>query len=328
MSLPLTSDTNFRSRIFVQEGNLTVPQFFFLALLLTLGATATDQFAAPSLFTSSPLWAAALCLALVWRRGQTEFERHKQTSNSSSAISWTAEAGPLGFSRARVSLFVGAHVLLVSAARLLHGSLEPMAGALPFAGWITAGLKLSVFLPTLLLLPLKPWRILARAYAAEGIAALVVLFTFFPGRILTSIWPWYGQVLGRLVFFLSGFFAPGLTYTSALTPTIHGPDLDVTVLLACSGISGIELFDYLFAFVALLDWNRLRKGRTLLAYVAGITVMFAGNVLRIASLVILGNRGFADVVARFHLSAGWIFFSIVFLAYLSLAYRSLLIDSK
>jgi exosortase/archaeosortase family protein len=328
VSLPLTSDSNLRSRIFVQQGNLTVPQFFFLALLLTLAGIAADQFAAPTLYSSSPLWAAAVCLALGWRRYEVAFEREIRTSHSNFSADPAAEAWTFGFSFARISLFVGAHVLLVSAARFLHDALDPSNGTFSFAGWITAALKLSVLLPTLMLLPLKRWSILARAYAAEGIAALVVLFTFFPGRILASVWPWYGQVLGRLVFLLSGFFVHGLTYTSTLTPTVHGPDLDVTILRACSGMSGIELFDYLFAFMALLDWNRLRKGRTLFAYFAGIVAMFAGNALRIASFVILGNRGFADVVARFHLSAGWIFFSVVFLAYLSLTYRSLLVDRK
>jgi exosortase/archaeosortase family protein len=199
-----------------------------------------------------------------------------------------------------------------------------MAGTFSLAGWITAALKMSVLLPTLLLLPLNRWRILSNSYAAEGIAALVVLFTFFPSRILTSVWLWYGPLLGRLVFFFSGIFVHGLTYTSALTPTIHGPDLDVTILLSCSGISGIDLFDYLFAFVALLDWNRLRKGRTLLAYFGGVVAMLVGNGLRIAAFVIFGNLGFTDAVARFHLSAGWFFFSVVFLVYLSLTYRRLL----
>jgi exosortase/archaeosortase family protein len=254
-------------------------------------------------------------MAFVWRRSEIAFERER-----------VAQGFRLSF--VRVALFVGAHVLLVSAARLLHGTLEPIAGTSSFAGWFTAGLKLSVVLATLLLLPLKQWRIPARAYAAEGIAAIVVLFTFLPGRILTSIWPWYGQVLGRLVFFFSGLFVHGLTYTSAFTPTIHGADLDVTILLACPGISGIELFDYLFALVALLDWNRLRKGRTLIGYFAGILAMFIANGLRIACFVILGNRGFAETVVRFHISAGWIFFSAAFLAYLSLIYRRLLVSSR
>jgi exosortase/archaeosortase family protein len=315
VSLTLTSERNFRSQTVFQQGNLTVPQFSFLASLLTLGACAADQFVAPALYTTSPLWAAAACTALVWRRGDTGFASLEEAVN-------------FGFSFERIALFVAAHTLLVSSALLLPATLEQLAGTASSTGWITAGLNLSVLLPTLLLLPRERWPIVARTYAAEGIAALIVLFTFFPGRILAVIWPWYGQVLGSLVFFVSGLFVHGITHTAAFTPAIHGPSLDVTILQACSGISGIELFDYLFAFVALLDWNRLRKGRALLAYFGGIAVMLAGNALRIVSFVVLGNHGFAEVVARFHLTAGWIFFSVLFLLYLFSIYRKLLVPSR
>jgi exosortase/archaeosortase family protein len=308
--------------------NLTVPQFSFLTLLITLGAVALDQFAAPTLYSSSPLWAAAACMALVWRRGEVEFEPETGPRKFGFSFRRNIGSASYGFSLARIALFAGAHVVLVSAVRLLNGTLGLVVGTVSFAGWTTAAMKLSVLVPTLLLLPLKRWHILARTYAAEGVAALVVLFTFFPGRILATLWPWYGQVLGRVVFFFARLFVPGLSYVSAFTPTLDGPDLDVTILQACSGISGIELFDCLFAFVALLDWNRLRKGRTLLAYFGGIAAMFFGNALRISALVILGNRGFADVVARFHISAGWIFFAAVFVLYLSLTYRKLLVTTS
>jgi exosortase/archaeosortase family protein len=315
VSLTFTSERNFRSQTLFQQGNLTVPQFAFLASLLTLGACAADQFVAPALYSTSPLWAAAVCAALVWRRGDIEFQRLEGAVN-------------IGFSFERIALFVAAHAFLVSLALLLPAALEQLAGTVASMGLITAGLKVSVLLPTLLLLPRERWPIVARTYAAEGIASLIVLFTFFPGRFLAAIWPWYGQVLGSLVFFVSGLFVHGITYAAALSPTIHGPGLDVTILPACSGITGIELFDYLFAFVALLDWNRLRKGRALLAYFGGIAVMLAGNGLRIVSFVVLGNHGFAEVVARFHLTAGWIFFSVLFLVYLFSIYRNLLVPAK
>jgi exosortase/archaeosortase family protein len=270
-------------------------------------------------------------MGLVWRRGGVGFGRNGGLESSSALFGETATAATFGFSAARVVLFVAAHGLIVLGAQLLHNNLEQIIGTFSFAGWIAAALKMSALLPTLLLLPLSRWRILARIYAAEGFAALVVLFTFFPVRIAGAIWPWYGQVLGRMVFLVSTLFAPGLAFTNGLTPVIHGPDLDVTILLSCSGISGIELFDCLFAMVAFVDWNRLRKGRVLFAYFAGVAAMLVGNGLRIVSFVVLGNRGFADAVARFHLSAGWLFFSAVFLAYLFLTYRWLLkpaVDKK
>ena len=161
-------------------------------------------------------------------------------------------------------------------------------------------------------------------YRAEGIAALVVLLTYFPGRAMDAAWPWYGQGLGRFVHALSRIFVPGVGYISDLNPTLTGADLDVTILLGCSGLNGIELFGYLFGGMAILDWNRLRKGRALAGYFAGVLAMLLGNALRITSLVVLGNRGFAEIVSRYHISAGWIFFSVVFLLYLSMTYRWML----
>jgi exosortase/archaeosortase family protein len=320
----VTSESNLRTQVSLQTGSLTVSQFSFLTLLIALGAIAADQVAAPALYSSSPLWAVVVCLGLVCRRGGVRFGGNAAPKHPGLSLDQESAAKSFHFSSARIALFVAAHVLLVSVTRFLDASLQPIGGTFSVAGWMMAALKVSVLLPTLLLLPLKQWRILARVYAAEGIAALVVLFTFFPGRILASVWPWYGQVLGKFVFLLSGFFVHGLNYASNLNPTIQGPSLDVNILFSCSGISGIELFDYLFAFVALLDWNRLRKGRLLVAYFAGILAMLVGNAFRIASFVIFGNHGFADSVVRFHLSAGWAFFAVVFLLYLSLTYRGLL----
>jgi len=53
--------------------------------------------------------------------------------------------------------------------------------------------------------------------------------------------------------------------------------------------------------------------------------MIFGNVVRITSLVVLGNHGFADFVSRFHVNAGWLFFAAIFLIFLSLTYRWMLI---
>jgi exosortase/archaeosortase family protein len=273
---------------------------------LTLGAIAVDYLIAPNFYSSSPLWATLACLLLVWRRGPFEWERE-------------TGAASFGFFSLRVGSFIAIHALLISMARF-YGVVD---SSVSFSGWSIAAMKLSVLFPTVLLLPLSRWKILACVYKAEAAAALVVLFTFFPRRILATVWPWYGQMLGRVVFFLARPFVHGLTYVSAFTPTVQGPELDVTIILACSGISGVELFDYLFALVVFLDWNRLRKGRALIAYFAGVAAVLLSNAVRIASFVVFGNRGFADVVVRFHLSAGSIFFSVVFVVYLSLIHRQL-----
>jgi hypothetical protein len=42
--------------------------------------------------------------------------------------------------------------------------------------------------------------------------------------------------------------------------------------------------------------------------------------LRITAFVVLGNQGLAESITRFHITAGWIFFSGIFLVYLCLTY--------
>jgi len=177
----------------------------------------------------------------------------------------------------------------------------------------------------MLLFTLAAWKKVATIYFPEAIAALVVLLTFFPSRALEALWPWYGQLLGRFVHRLARVFVPELAYLADANPTLSGPDLDVTIIPECSGINGLELFDYLFGIVMFLDWNRLRRRRALFAYGAGLFAMLLGNAIRNTSFVVLGNHGFAESVARFHISAGWIFFSAVFLVYLSMTYSWMLV---
>jgi exosortase/archaeosortase family protein len=303
------------SQIISPAGSEKAPRVLLFALALTLIAISADQYLAPILHTTSPLWATAACLILVWRRRDTTHS----TGNSSYV---------LGDSKLRVARFIAAHAMLVLGARSLTGILQPVAGTLTLGGTLFAALKLSVLIPTLLLLPIGKWREVAHVYAPETTAGVVVLLTFFPSRVLEALWPWYGQVLGQIVFLLSRFLVPGLNYINGANPTLDGAELDVTIVPECSGINGLELFGLLFALVVICDWNRLRKKATLFAYFAGLFAMLLGNALRITSFVVFGNHGFAESIVRFHISAGWIFFSIVFLAYLSTTYRWMLMTRK
>jgi exosortase/archaeosortase family protein len=278
-----------------------------LALTLTLVAIAVDQFSAPVLHSTSPLWATTACLLLVWRRGE---------------ISLSPGGPPLAFfiPGARLAAFVAAHGAFIFSARLLGSTLHAASGAMTVEGTLVAAWKLIVLAPTMILFPFAAWKKIGSIYFPEAIAGLVVLLTFVPSRALGTFWPWYGQALGRFVHTLARIFVPRLAYLANSNPTLSGPELDVKIIPDCSGIDGLELFDYLFSVVVFLDWNRLRKGRALFGYFAGLMAMLLGNAIRITSFVVFGNHGFAESVSRFHISAGWIFFSAVFLAYLSLTY--------
>jgi exosortase/archaeosortase family protein len=282
-------------------------QFLLLGLALTFLAIGADHFFAPILHTSSPLWATLAVLLLVWRRGSPA-----ETRNDDGFFAF--------FLTWRFMAFVIAHAVIVILARLFGSAFHTDSGAPTVMGALLAVLKLCVLAPALLLFSMETWKGLLRTYSPEAIAGAIVLLTFFPSRMLQETWPWYGRALGRLVYLVARIFVAGLTYFPDANPTIGGPDLDVTIVPDCSGLNGVELFDYLFSFVAVLDWNRLRKDRALIGYFLGLFAMLFGNAVRITFFVVLGNHGYAETVSRFHISAGWVFFSVVFLTYLSLTY--------
>lgn len=291
--------------------NIAYYRLVFPPLLLTFLFVILDQLAAAALRSTSPLWATFFVLALIWRREGNVLRPD-----------FSAVSGSL--SASRVALFALLHIALVLATRAWLPDPRQVMSNITVNAWLLTALKFTVLFPTAALLPLESWRGSFAKYCPEFAAALVVLFTFLPSRLMDALWPWYGQLLGRFVFLLSWPFVHSLGYIKASFPTLTGPALDVTIALACSGFDGIRLYDYLFGVVVLCDWNRLNKRRTLIAYFAGAAAMLLGNALRIVFMVVLGNRGLADVVARFHLSAGWMFFSAVFLVYLALVYRWML----
>jgi exosortase/archaeosortase family protein len=291
-------------------GSLQVPPSFFWTLLLALMAVLADQFVFPALFSTAPLFALLACLLLTMRRQLSELD-----------ASSLAESRLTG---GRAVWFAAAHAILIGSLCLMGSPALRASGTLTVGGWAFLFVKLLVLAPIPILLPWRAWRLLAHVYAAELVAAAVVLVTFFPRRAVEALWPTYGQFLGRFVYLLSWPFVSNLGYLKALFPTLTGPSLDVTILLSCSGINGIELFDVLFALVVICEWPRLNKRHTIVAYAIGIAAMILGNILRITSFVVLGNHGLADFITRFHVNAGWIFFSAVFLLFLSSTFRWML----
>lgn len=309
MSFASSRKLDLSVRVSFFRGSYQLPLFVFYPLGLTIIAVAATQFFAPAFYTTSPLWGLLAVMLLTVCRG-------------------TMASSEVQFSVARLFLFVLLHAALVFWGR--HFSVFPsLSDGHPFhSGWLNAGFKLVTLFPALVLLPVSSWLKFIKLYKHEFIAGLIVTLTYFPLRILDSVWPWYGQLLGHAVFHVSAVLVSGLNYVPDLTPMITGRHLDVIILKTCSGINGVELFDYLFGFLVICDWNRLRKGRTMLAYFAGIVAMLLSNILRIASFVVFGNRGFASLVMQFHLSAGWIFFAGVFLLYLIFLYRWLLLPNR
>jgi exosortase/archaeosortase family protein len=121
---------------------------------------------------------------------------------------------------------------------------------------------------------------------------------------------------------------PDLQYSPGVNPVLTATHLDVTIVFACSGLAGVRLFQILWGLVLVVDWETLNKKRMLFAYFAGLGVMLIANALRISLLVAVGNRISPDFVVNNHITAGWIFFTAVFTAYIFAVYRWLLVDLR
>jgi exosortase/archaeosortase family protein len=290
---------------------LADPERRFLATTLgaSLAAVWFDNWAAPALHNHSPLWALGFLLALLCRPAREEL---------------APRAAPWKWSWTRAAVFVALHAGIIALARHESAALVTAAGQSTLHSGTIASLKLLVLLPALALFPPSAWKWLAQKYRAELIASALVLFTWNPFRLFETLWPWYSHWLGRFVYAVSGMFVAGLGYVPGPAPTLTGPELDVSILFGCSGLNGVRLFQILFGVVLLADWDRLKKMRALAAYFAGLAVMVLANALRIVALVVAGNRVSAGLVARFHVDAGWVFFTSVFLVFLLISYRWLL----
>ncbi len=91
----------------------------------------------------------------------------------------------------------------------------------------------------------------------------------------------------------------------------------------CSGLEGIGLLLIFGALWLILFRDELRFPRALILLPIGVAVLYLGNAVRIAALVLIGDAGARDIAVRgFHSQAGWISFNLVALG-LSIGARRL-----
>jgi exosortase/archaeosortase family protein len=275
---------------------------------LSFAVICLDYVVAPGLNAVTPAFACGFLAVLLLR----------QSLQSVSAPS------PTGPTVRRALLFLLLHSALVAGFLIMQGGNTPLGNEAFNRTVISTLARYLVLLPTVVLLPLAAWRRFARLHRAELIAAAIALLSFFPHRIFLMAWPWYSQTLGHLVYGLSRPFVSGMQYVAAPSPTLMGPHLEVTILFLCSGLQAIKLFQLLFGLVLIVDWVSLNRRRALAAYLGGLGFMLLANALRIALLFVIGNHVAAGAVVEYHVTGGWVFFTLAFFLYLLVAYRWLL----
>lgn len=252
-------------------------------------AICIDYLFAPALNVATPPLVCGLLGVLLLRSRPAETP--EQCGGDSGVIT-----GP------RLAVFLLLHAGIVVVASLA------MAGLFSRFNPLLSAAKYLVLAPAFLLLPWTVWKLSVRTHRAAYTAAALALLTVYPHRIFMLAWPWYSQVLGRVVYALSQPFVFGLQYVSHPDPRLLADGLNVTIVFGCSGLRAIGMFQIVFATVLLIDWPKINRRRALLGYFSGLAMMLAANVLRIVLVVVIGNHFAPELVARYHMPAGWVFF--------------------
>ena len=184
---------------------------------------------------------------------------------------------------------------------------------LPFAVLGCAVVLLTALGVAALLLSLAPWRLWHRAASAIGMrwayaACAAVVGT---GAIVWSqdLWAPTAQVTFDLVRDVLSPVLPNLQ-ADAATRVLRTPHFAVEVSSICSGLEGIGLMLAFCSAWLLYFRAEYRFPRALLIIPAGVLLVFALNIVRIAALVLIGNAGHPAVaIYGFHSQAGWIAFN-------------------
>jgi exosortase E/protease (VPEID-CTERM system) len=214
--------------------------------------------------------------------------------------------------------------LLTTSALLLLAPLPATVTSLCIALWY-ASIVAMVATLTASLFPLQALaHILRSLRLAASYAALTTLAAMSTRTLVRWLWNAPDSRMGTMlqtatfssvkrllhIFYPQVITVPGTVVLG--TPRFH-----VQIAGECSGIEGLALTLMFTVGWLLFARRELRLTRALLMVPAALTLSWLLNLLRIASLIALGDAGYPDIAVNgFHSEAGWILFNIVTITFL------------
>ncbi len=205
-------------------------------------------------------------------------------------------------------------LLLVPIAVALYNLYGTHGVHLPFALLAGSAVLLTILAVAALLAGLAPWGMWRRGAAAIGhrwLYALGAALTATLAIVLSQdLWAPTAQVTFDLVRLVLMPLLPALR-ADAATRVLSTPHFAVVVSQLCSGLEGMGLILAFCAAWLIFFRTEYRFPRALILIPAGVALVFVLNVIRIATLVLIGNAGHpAIAVFGFHSQAGWISFNL------------------
>jgi exosortase/archaeosortase family protein len=161
-------------------------------------------------------------------------------------------------------------------------------------------------------------------FRREGRALIIGMLVGVPcvavSLLLRQLWPFLsGTVTYANVLVLKLFGSAMAVYDSAPSLSLDG--FTVIIGEACSGVDSVVMFTGVYLFISLLDWKVLDKKRLLWLFPLGLLGAFCMNIVRVASLMMIGAFYSPDfALSLFHENAGWIMFVFYTLGFWYFAY--------
>jgi exosortase E/protease (VPEID-CTERM system) len=233
---------------------------------------------------------------------------------------------PIDLTPARRSpLFLAAHVALYAGlyavtARVFGTEEAPSGSAV---AWLALFALLTLGCGLSLLVGLVGTGVLVRAISWSALVAIGIgVLAWTAGLLATELW----VALSELTLSVSAHIVRAF----AADVRVDAPNLilglagfEVHVSRECSGLEGVGLIGVLLVAYLVAFREQLKMPRALLLLPLGLLLVWLGNALRIAILMVVGAYFDAELAyGGFHSKLGWILFCAIALGMAAVAQRS------
>jgi len=106
--------------------------------------------------------------------------------------------------------------------------------------------------------------------------ALVLFFIVAFPAVVEAHWDAWGPVYVRLMFDACHYVAPSQHIVQFGTQ-LYSSAIELSVFPQCTGLDMIRVYSILFGVVMLFDWKHAQQPTSLMLYVSGLCMFWAGN---------------------------------------------------
>ncbi|MFT3928821.1 MAG: exosortase E/protease, VPEID-CTERM system [Spongiibacteraceae bacterium] len=194
------------------------------------------------------------------------------------------------------------------------------AGPTAYAIWMVSAVAVLM----LWLYALLPWHRLVKYIRREkntlasslGLGLLILMIAMAGQKL----WDPLANTTFLVSQFILGLYSTQTLYSIPEARELGLGDFVVSISPACSGYEGIGLIVCFTAIYLFANRNRFKFPQAFLLFPIGASLIWLLNCIRIAVLIIIGDRWSPDVaIGGFHSHAGWIAFIMVSLFILFVA---------